>query len=322
MKALQISRHGDPLDVLELVELPDPKIARDNEVLLKTLYSPINPYDLNSVRGRVLTQSFPVIPGTEGLARVLEVGDGVTTVKPGDIVFIPGGFSTWRELLTVPAEKMFALPANADLQQLSMGAVNPPTAALLLSNFIDLRPGDWIVQNAGNSSVAASVIAIAKARGYHTVNIVRRPESIPIVQALGADVVLQEGPELIERVQKNTGNAPLRLGLDGVGGSSLALITNLVEFGGTVVVYSAMSGEPGLVNPVDIIFRDIKIHGFFLGHSYIRGSAPLISGLKEGLQLITEGKLSSPVGGTYLLDDYHEAIKATGKGSKILFKFN
>lgn len=320
MKALQISRHGDPLDVIELVELPEPQPARYDEVLLETLYSPINPYDLNTARGRVLTPPLPIILGTEGIARVLEAGEGVTTVKPGDIVFIPGGFPTWSERLTVPGDRLFALPAQADLQQLSMGAVNPPTAALLLSHFVDLRPGDWIVQNAGNSSVAASVIAIAKERGYHTVNLVRRAESIPTVEALGADVVLQEGQGLIERVKQATDNAPIRLGLDGVGGASLTSITKLVEFGGTVVVYSAMSGEPGLTNPIDIIFRDIKIRGFFLGHSHIRGSVPLTAGLSEGLQLITEGKLRSPVGGIYSLDNYLEAIKATGKGTKILFK--
>ncbi|MDF3832740.1 2-enoyl thioester reductase domain-containing protein [Cupriavidus basilensis] len=320
MKALQISKHGDPLDVIELVELPEPGPAGHGEALLEVLYSPINPYDLNAARGRVMTPPLPSILGTEGIARVLETGEGVTTVQPGDLVFVPGGSPTWRERLAAPADKLFPLPPQADVQQLSMGAVNPPTAALLLGNFVDLKPGDWIVQNAGNSSVAASVIAIAKARGYRTVNLVRRPEVIAAVEALGADVVLQEGRELTARVAKAIGNAPIRLGLDGVGGASLASVTKLVEFGGTVVVYSAMSGEPGLANPMDVIFRDIKIRGLFLGHAHIRGSAALAAGLREGLQLISEGKLHSPIGGVYSLEDYRKAIAASGKGSKILFK--
>ncbi|MBP5059202.1 zinc-dependent alcohol dehydrogenase family protein [Pseudomonas chlororaphis] len=318
MKALQISRYGDPLDVLELVELPEPDPAGREEALLEVLYSPINPYDLNTVRGRVMRPQLPASLGTEGLARVLETGEGVTRVQPGDLVFVPGGSPTWVERLVVSADKLLPLPAWIDLQQLSMAAVNPPTAALLLDNFVALKPGDWIVQNAGNSSVATSVIAIAKARGYRTVNIVRRPEVIPAVEALGADVVLEDGDDLAAKVAEATGNAPIRLGLDGVGGASLASVSKLVEFGGMVVVYSAMSGEPGLANPMDVIFRDVTIRGFFLGHPHIRET--LAAGLREGLQLIAEGKLRSPIGGTYSLADYREAVAASGKGTKILFK--
>ncbi|HIE0070015.1 TPA: zinc-dependent alcohol dehydrogenase family protein [Pseudomonas aeruginosa] len=320
MKALQISRYGDPQDVLELVELPEPGPVGHTDALLEVVYSPINPYDLNAARGRVLTPPLPTVLGTEGIARVLETGGGVTTVRPGDLVFVPGGSPTWRERLVASADTLFALPPQADVRQLSMGAVNPPTAALLLSLFVDLKPGDWIVQNAGNSSVAASVIAIAKARGYRTVNLVRRPEVIAGVQALGGDIVLQEGRGLAAKVAIAIDNAPIRLGLDGVGGASLASVTQLVEFGGTVAVYSAMSGEPGLANPMDVIFRNIKICGLFLGHIHIRESAALASGLREGLQLITEGKLHSPIGGVYPLGDYRQAVAASGKGTKILFQ--
>ncbi len=54
-----------------------------------------------------------------------------------------------------------------------MLSINPPTAALLLNESIDLRPGDWVAQNAANSGVGRSLIAIAKARGLKTLNFVR-----------------------------------------------------------------------------------------------------------------------------------------------------
>ncbi len=59
-----------------------------------------------------------------------------------------------------------------------MLAVNPVTAALLLSEFKTLKPGDWIVQSAANSGVGRSVIAYAQERGLKTVNIVRREELV------------------------------------------------------------------------------------------------------------------------------------------------
>ena len=59
-------------------------------------------------------------------------------------------------------------------------AINPPTAALLLSEYVDLKPGEWVVQNAANSGVGRWVIAFAKTRGLKTVNIVRRPELVVV----------------------------------------------------------------------------------------------------------------------------------------------
>jgi len=69
------------------------------------------------------------------------------------------------------------LPPDADPQQLAMLAINPPTAALLLSEYVTLKPGEWVVQNAANSGVGRWVIAFAKTRSLKTVNIVRRPAS-------------------------------------------------------------------------------------------------------------------------------------------------
>ncbi|TPW00381.1 MAG: hypothetical protein USCAAHI_00173 [Beijerinckiaceae bacterium] len=66
-------------------------------------------------------------------------------------------------------------------------AINPPTAALLLSEYVDLKPGEWVVQNAANSGVGRWVIAFAKTRGLKTVNIVRRPELVAVGREVGAN---------------------------------------------------------------------------------------------------------------------------------------
>jgi NADPH:quinone reductase-like Zn-dependent oxidoreductase len=108
----------------------------------------------------------------------------VEKVKVGDRVLAPLSSFTRRERMVVPAPSgLFALPPGADPQQLSMLAINPPTAALLLSEYVTLKPGEWVVQNSANSSVGRWVIAFAKARGLKTVNIVRRPEPVPELQA-------------------------------------------------------------------------------------------------------------------------------------------
>src|SRR6202008_4407127 len=128
---------------------------------------------------RILYPSPPPLPaviGNEGVGRVLAVGPGVESVKVGDRVLAPLGSFTCRERMVSPTGGLRSLPPEADPQQLAMLAINPPTAALLLSEYVDLKPGEWVVQNAANSAVGRWVIAFARMRGLKTVNIVRRPE--------------------------------------------------------------------------------------------------------------------------------------------------
>ena len=134
-----------------------------------------------------LRPALPTVIGNEGVGRVLAVGPGVESVKVGDRVLAPLSSFTWRERMVISANGLFALPPDADPQQLAMLAINPPTAALLLSEYVDLKPGEWVVQNAANSGVGRWVIAFAKTRGLKTVNIVRRPELVAVGREVGAN---------------------------------------------------------------------------------------------------------------------------------------
>jgi hypothetical protein len=91
-----------------------------------------------------------------------------------------------------------------------MLGINPPTAALLLNESIDLRPGDWVAQNAANSGVGRSLIAIAKARGLKTINFVRRPELVPELQAVGGDLVIVDQSEALDKIPYGTTRRRLR----------------------------------------------------------------------------------------------------------------
>ena len=64
--------------------------------------------------------------------------------------------------MVVSAGGLSPLPPDADPQQLAMLGINPPTAALLLGEYVDLKPGEWVVQNAANSGVGRWVIALRK----------------------------------------------------------------------------------------------------------------------------------------------------------------
>jgi len=170
MRAVQLTAFGNAVEGLEYVDIPEPDAPGPDHVLIGVEFSPINPNDLMVARGiYAFRPSLPAVIGNEGVGRVLAVGPGVESVKIGDRVLAPSGSFTWREQIIASAGDLSALPPDADPAQLAMLAINPPTAALLLSEFVYLQPGEWVVQNAANSGVGRWVIAFAKTRGLKTV---------------------------------------------------------------------------------------------------------------------------------------------------------
>src|SRR5271170_7770405 len=175
MYAAQLISFGNPAESLEYAQVAEPGTPSATEVLVNVEYCPINPNDLMVAQGTYgVLPSLPSVIGNEGVGTILSIGSDVHNVQVGDRVLLPLSGYTWRERMIIPAADLFALPKNADLQQLSMLGINPATAFLIITEFVDLKPGDWILQNAANSGVGRWVIAFAKARSLKTVNIVRR----------------------------------------------------------------------------------------------------------------------------------------------------
>jgi D-arabinose 1-dehydrogenase-like Zn-dependent alcohol dehydrogenase len=215
MRAVQLTAFGNPVDGLEYVDIPEPDAPGPNQVLIGVEFSPIDPSDLLLAQGiYALRPALPTVIGNEGVGRVLALGQGVESVKVGDRVLAPLSSFAWRERMVISANGLFAFPPDADPQQLAMLAINPPTAALLLSEYVTLKPGEWVVQNAANSGVGRWVIAFAKTRGLKTVNIVRRPELVAELEAIGGDVVVLDSPGVSERIKAAVGQAELRLALE------------------------------------------------------------------------------------------------------------
>jgi NADPH:quinone reductase-like Zn-dependent oxidoreductase len=223
---------------------------------------------------------------------------------------------TWQERMIISANGLFALPPNADPQQLSMLAINPPTAALLLSEYVNLKPLEWVVQNSANSGVGRWVIGFAKARGLKTVNIVRRPELVAELKAIGADVVVVDSPNVSKEIKAAVGKDELRLALDGVSGPATGVIASTLSPHGTLVSYAAMSAGPMSISPLDVIFKPLTVRGFWLGHPESTAkSAPAIA---QAAEMIASGRVKIPVAATYPLSSIKEAVEHAQRGGKIL----
>lgn len=318
MKQALYRRRGPlPQHVIEVVPLTLPPLA-SGQALVEVLAAPINPSDLLTLTGDYGTlPPLPAVGGNEGVGRVVEVAADVSTLRPGQTVLLPVGSGTWTTHLVADARALLPLPRDADPLQLAMLTVNPPTARLLLSEFVDLQPGDWVLQNAANSAVGGYLVQLAKARGLHTANVVRRGSALAAVEKTGGDVVLVDGEDLPARVRAATGNARMMLGVDAVGGAATERIAQSLSPGGSVVTYGAMGGDPCTLSPASLIFRGISLRGFWLAQ-WFRTAEPRVRAavFDELVALVAGGELHAQVQATYGIDHIRDAIVAAAAGER------
>ena len=198
-----------------------------------------------------------------------------------------------------------------------MLTVNPPTAALMLSEFIDLKPGDWVVQNVANSAVGSYLIQIAKIRGFKTLNIVRRESAVAGVKSIGGDVVLVDGDDLYKRAKEATGGAAIRLGIDAVGGAATDRLASCLAEGGTLVNYGMMSGEPCQLSPRYFVFKDVTMKGFWLAKWFRTSTREQQTALYGELtKWIATGKLHASIHATYDVREIKTAVAAAHSGGR------
>ena len=316
LKAEYQQRGPAPQDVIAAVDLQLPAPA-SGQARVKVLAAPINPSDVLTLTGEYgMLPPLPAIGGSEGVGRVEELGPQVADLKVGQLVLLPAGCGTWVSHLNAPANKLIPLP-EADPLQLAMLTVNPPTAALLLSQFVDLKPGDWLIQNAANSGVGSYLIQLARLRGFKTINVVRRESALAGVQAEGGDVVLVDGADLAQRVQAASAGAKVRLGIDAVGGEATDHLAACLCEGGVLVNYGMMSRQPCQVSPASIVFRDVSLRGFWLAKWFQTATpAERMKVFGELTQLIASGKLHTRVAATYDLSQIKAAVAAAASGER------
>ena len=320
MKAIHLNAYGNPVQNLQMVEVPEPNANSAGEALVRMEYAPVDYSDLLLANGvYFLHPELPSVIGGEGTGIVEAIGPGVTEVKVGDRVTIPFGTFTWAQRVVAPAQGLFVVPPSIDAKTASMLNINPTTAVLLLDGFVKLKPKEWIVLNAANSQIARCLIAVAKSRGLSVIGIVRRSELVPELEAMGVDFVGVESPELLKKIQNATRGMPISLGLDAVGGPASATIAAALSPGAHFVSYAWLSGLPIHLPQGDLIGKRLDIHGFWM---YFEEFLPRIrAALTEATQIVASGTLSLPITASYKPPEIMRAIEHYERGGKVLLDF-
>ena len=324
MKKLQFNEYGKLDEVMQLVESETPE-PEASQVIVQLLASPIHPSNILQIQGNYTRAKFPQIPGTEGIGKIVKLGSDIENLEVGQIVPLPLGTPSWQTHMALPAKGLQPIPVEDKdtILQMAMTSINPPTAYLMLHNFVSLKEGDWIIQNAANSAVGRYLIQFAKQMGVKSINIVRRAELIEELEALGADAVVVDDENLAQQVKEIVGDGQVKLGIDAVAGNASNRLLSCLSSGATMVVYGSMSQKPIEIEVGTMLATDPKIQAFWLS-SWYRQADPADIGplLQKMASMIMAGKLHAKIAKTFTLDQYKEALlyaDSEAKGGKVLF---
>jgi NADPH:quinone reductase-like Zn-dependent oxidoreductase len=324
MKALIHHAFGDPAEVLAVEERPLPEPG-PGEVRVRMLLSPIHNHDLWTVRGTYgFKPELPAASGTEALGVVDALGDGVDRLTVGQRVVTGGTFGVWAEYFVARAAALIpvpdALPDEAAAQLVSM-----PFSAISLIESLGLSEGDWMLQNAANGAVGRMVAQLGAARGLNVVGLVRRAAGVEELRAQGIERVLAtDDPAWRDRLDELTGGAPIRVGVDSVGGRSAGDVLAALAENGTLVVFGAMASPTLELSSGDIIFKQATVKGFW--GSVVSREMPADQRgrlFQELFARIQDGTLTLPVASIHPFSDIAGAVAASdtpGRVGKVLLR--
>jgi trans-2-enoyl-CoA reductase len=169
------------------------------------------------------------------------------------------------------------------------------------------------------------VIQIGGELGYKTVNVVRRAELIDELRTEGGDVVLVDGENLRDEAKGATGGAPIRLGLNAVGGESALRLANCLAPGSTLVTFGAMSLQPLKIPNGLLIFKDLRFRGIWINKWYDNATKEQrMKAFRPLFEMAKRGLLKTKVEKAYPLSEAKVAVAHAAqskRSGKIILEF-
>jgi len=325
VRALIHSAFGDPTEVLEVAERPKPEPG-PGQVRVRTILSPIHNHDLWTIRGTYgYKPALPAASGTEAVGVVDALGEGVESLKAGQRVATGGTFGVWSEYFVANAAGLVPVP-DAVSDETAAQLISMPFSALSLLDFLDVQPGDWIVQNTANGAVGRLVAQFAAARGVHVLGLVRRDAGVDELAGLGIrDVVSTASDAWRERAAAILGGNAPRAAVDSVGGEAAGDLLSLLGDGGTLVSFGSMASSTLHLSAGDLIFKQATVKGFWGSKvSQTMDAATRGALFAELVQRIGSGEVSLPVDAVFPFEQARQAAAASavpGRDGKVLLRF-
>ena len=324
MRSATYHQFGKPSEVLSITDIPMPEPG-PKEVRVKTILASIHNHDLITIRGQYGDKpDLPTTPGSEALGIIDAVGEEVEDFEIGQRVATASVTGTWAQYFTAPAKMVFAVPDELE-DEIATQLIAMPLSALMLLEFMQLQPGQWVILNAANGAVGKSFAMIAAARGIHTIGLVRRAEAAQELTDLGIEHSIDVSQSSWkDKVRELVGDAQISAAVDSLGGEASNDLLDLLGTNGTLVSFGVMAGEPMIINPSNLIFKQAVVKGFWGSKTSremdLENKQRLINQL---IKHATNNQLTLPVEAIFDLEDINEAVSGKvqkGKKGKVLLK--
>ncbi len=353
MKSIQVSKLSSGFENVSVQNVDAPNPA-SGQVKVRMLLSPVNPSDINFIRGdyRLALQAmiwnvgrdtpsfsptqllpYPALPyalGGEGVGIVESCGKGWLAKRLlGKRVAVAGGppNGTWQEYCVVDAKKALPLPPTLSDEQAAMFIVNPLSAYAMLSKVLKVKSGEWLIQSAAGSALGQIVIRLSKVFGFRTINLVRSTASAETVKMAGGDVVVDTTTEdicgIVARATKGQG---VRYAMDCVGGSLATEMLRCLSIDGHMVVYGTLANEPISFSSRDLMMPVTRMSGFYTPN-WLSQQSPLtiLTILHRLKKLQSAGIFDASVERIFPVEDVVDALNLAttpGRGGKVLLRMS
>lgn len=249
MKAIQMREPGGP-DVLSLVDLSQPELSAETDILVRLEAAGVNPVDTKiRARGTLVPETLTAVLGCDGAGVVEAVGAGVQRFKPGDEVwFCHGGLGgphgNYAEYIVVDEAIAQPKPASLDFVQAAAAPLVLITAWEALYDRAGLHEGQQVLIHAGAGGVGHVAIQLARLAGARVATTVSGPDKASFVHELGAEYAINYREEsLLHGLSDWTGGRGVDVAFDTVGPEVLRqTIPAMAVYGDLVTLLDPGSG--------------------------------------------------------------------------------
>ncbi|MGI9372807.1 MAG: NADPH:quinone oxidoreductase family protein [Hyphomicrobiales bacterium] len=309
MKAILSVEPGPP-NTLELSEIDAPT-AGAGEVVITVEAAALNFFDTLIIEDKYQYKpARPFSPGAEVAGRVAAIGDGVTSLAPGDAVMAYTGWSGCREQVVVKAEMAVPLPAGFDMNVASGLTVTYGTTLHALRDRADLQPGETLAVLGASGGVGQAAVEIGKAMGARVIACASSADKLEFCKSLGADEVLNYREEnLKERLKELTGGKGADVVYDPVGGDLAEQALRATNWKGRFLVIGFAAGDIPKIPLNLVLLKGCDVQGVFWGSFIAREPARHQANMQALVQWCEEGKVKPHVDKVFSIEDTVEALE-------------
>ncbi|MCW5696553.1 MAG: quinone oxidoreductase [Bauldia sp.] len=305
---MQALRPGGP-EVLSFGAIP---LGRPGpgEVLVRHTAIGVNFIDVYQ-RAGLYPIDTPFVPGNEGAGVVEEVGEGVTSVRPGNRVATVNLRGTYVERRVAPESSLVAIPDGVTDEVAAAALLKGMTAEYLLRRTHAVGPGTTILFHAAAGGVGLIACQWAAALGATVIGTVGSQEKAALARANGCHHVIDYRTEdFVARVKDITGGRGVDVAYDSVGKDTFPATLDTLRPRGLWVSFGNSSGP---VPPFSPLILSQKGSLFMtrptLGH-YTATRAELEASAAALFDVIRSGAVAVHVGGRFALADAADAHRA------------